>query len=84
MLVTSGAHFITVRIRDIGSWTLFGDPFFASEGIKRAGVWCSVLDSHSELFEVTSILWGELIAGDVAGLLAAIFPARSVKTMKTE
>ena len=80
MLFTSGAHFITVLIRDMGSCTLFGAPFFTSEGIKRAGVWGSVLESHSELFEVTSILWGELITGDVAGLLAAIFPGRSVKT----
>lgn len=72
ILVTSGAHFITVLIRDKGSCTPLGNVFFASEGIKRAGVWRSVLESHSVLFEVTNILCTDLVAGDVAGLLVAI------------
>ena len=56
MLVTSGAHFITVLILDMGSCTPLGGVFFTSEGAKRGGVRGSVLESHSELFEVLSIL----------------------------
>lgn len=71
ILVTSGAHFITVLILDMGSCTPLGDVFFTSEGIKKGGVWGTVLESHSELFEVTNMLCAELVAGRSLAILFA-------------